>query len=188
MNFKWKPRGHNCGWGAAPTDARLLLWALLETNENSPTLQRPWGQNSFLQDKHILAPLLYYAHCLKMEIYSGKVLNIWEEPADQTGTPQKRLAVHQIFVKMSTNLAMMTRPSDSKQSVGLPEVTLHLQSNDLRKNSAMKELLPSVQDIISSALTALIQMCLNGSKDCGEKTATNRAVFVFNVWLRVLII
>lgn len=34
----------------------------------------------------------------------------------------------------------------------------------------MKELLThSVQDVIPSALTALIQMCLNGAKDCGEK-------------------
>lgn len=45
----------------------------------------------------------------------------------------------------------------------------------------MKELLNnSVQDVISSELTALNQMCLNGAKDVWEKTAIKGAVSIFN--------
>lgn len=141
MNCQWKPRGHNCGWGVAPADARLLLWALLDTNENSQTLQRPWGQNSFLQDKPILAPLLYYADSLKLEIHSGErreyLLGACRSncPSPKTDGLTSAWRMHpRFFSRCPPISSWCMRPSDFKQTVRLPEVPLHIQSNDLWTN------------------------------------------------------
>lgn len=40
MNFRQKPRGHNCALGVAPPDAKLLQWVSLHTNKGCQTLQR----------------------------------------------------------------------------------------------------------------------------------------------------